>query len=82
MPWESDPAIQSLRLTYTAALAAYQHRARAITVAVIEGLDPSAAVVAAETKARRKLDEARQKLSAVSKAMTGRADLEPPSPPT
>ena len=83
MPWESGPATQSLRLTYNAALTAHQDCARAVRLAVIEGLDPSHAVVEAETKARRQLDEARHKLlGGMSKAMTGGVKSEPPSPPT
>jgi hypothetical protein len=70
MPWNSDPAIQALRLTYNAAVDAHSGCARAVTDAVLRGEEPSAALLEVEAKAKATLSEARKKLhAAMARAM-------------
>ena len=78
MPWNDDRSIQSLRLTYNAAVTAHRACARALTEATLRGDVPAAPLVEAEQKAKARLEEARTKLhQAMSKAISG-GDAEPP----
>ena len=78
MPWNNDPATQSLRLAYNAAVAAYADRSRALTEVFMQGKRPSAELVEAEAQARAQLDAARKKLhGAMALAITG-PDNQPP----
>ena len=75
MPWNKDAAIQSLRLTYNAAVSAYLTRSRAVMEATLRGDVPTPPLVEAEQKAKLRLEEVRAKLhgamvSAVSGADT------------
>jgi hypothetical protein len=71
MPWNDDPTMQALRLTYNAAVAAHADRARAITDATLCGETPSPAAIEAEAKARLQLAAAREKLhAAMARAMS------------
>jgi hypothetical protein len=79
MPWNDDRSIQSLRLTYNAAVTAHRSCARAVNEATLRGDVPAAALVEAERKARARLEEARAKLhQAMSKAISG-GDAGPPA---
>ena len=68
----NDATLQSLRLTYNAALAAHQGCMRALTEASMAGTSPSAASVESEARARHELDRARGRLlAAMTEAITG-----------
>jgi hypothetical protein len=64
MPWNDDPAVQALRMTYNAAVSAHSGCAKALTDAALRGEAPSLQMVEAEAKARARLDEARDRLHA------------------
>jgi hypothetical protein len=70
MPWNTDPAMQALRLTYNAAVAAHGECLRALTEATMRGAEASYELIDAEAKAKAYLAEARAKLhSAMALAM-------------
>jgi hypothetical protein len=72
MPWQIDPAMQTLRLTYNAAVAAYADASRALAEALMRGDSPTAHVIETERKAKLRLDEARRKLhQAMKSGITG-----------
>jgi hypothetical protein len=86
MPWANDPAIQSLRLKYNAAVAAHKDCSRALMEASMRGDLPTASLVDAETKARTTMNDVRaQLLAAMTQAITGGLDpgalLLPPEGP-
>jgi lysozyme family protein len=64
MPWNSDPAMQSLRLAYNAAVAAHAGCARALTDAALRGEQPTPAMVEAAANAKARLTATREKLHA------------------
>jgi hypothetical protein len=75
MPWNKDAVIQSLRLTYNAAVSAHLACSRALTEATSRGDIPTLPLVEAEQKAKVRLEEVRAKLhramvSAISGADT------------
>ena len=77
MPWSHDPWVQTLRLTYNAAVGAHAACARAITDATIRGEIPSAQLLESENTARLRLDEARAKLHAAMATALAGANAEP-----
>ena len=82
MPWENNPAINSLRARFNVAVAAHQASAQALRDAS-QGAAPSPDLVEAEAKARLRLEEARGKLlAAITSAITGVDAPEPPSSQT
>jgi hypothetical protein len=79
MPWNSNPAMQTLRLRYNAAVAAHADRLRALTDASLRGEEPSPAMVEAVAKTKARLTEARDRLhTAMAQAMArgGATDAE------
>jgi hypothetical protein len=81
MPWNNDPAMQALRLTYNAAVDAHATCSRALTECVIRGEQPSASLVEAEARAKARLSEARTRLhDAMAQAMSGDAGPKSPEP--
>ena len=62
MPWNDAPTIQTLRMTYNAAVAAHASCTRALTRVALSGEQVQPGMVAAEMKAKARLVEARQKL--------------------
>jgi hypothetical protein len=75
MPWSKDAVIQSLRLTYNAAVSAHFACSRALAEATLRGDVPTAPLVEAEQKAKARLEEVRANLhramvSAISGANT------------
>jgi hypothetical protein len=72
VPWTDDPAIQSLRLTYNAAVSAHADCSRALTEATLRGDLPSQAEIDAEAKARARMNNARAQLHvAMTRAIAG-----------
>jgi tellurite resistance protein len=83
MPWNSNPAMQALRLTYNAAVAAHASCSRALTEATLRGGQASPELIEAEAKAKARLAEAREMLHtamAVAMAQGGTTDSELPNP--
>ena len=77
MPWNDDQSMQSLRLTYNAALTAHRACARAVTEATLRGDIPTAALVDAERTSKARLERARTNLHrAMTNAISG-GDSEP-----
>jgi hypothetical protein len=77
MSWNSDPAMQALRLRYNAAVAAHADCSRRLMEIGLAGEQPSAALVEAVEKARDALEDARKKLhAAMADAISSPADLE------
>jgi hypothetical protein len=67
-----EAKLQALRLTYNAALAAHQGCLRALTEATMAGTAAPAALVESESRARRELERARDRLlAAMTEAITG-----------
>ena len=62
MPWDDDPAMHALRMTYNAAVTAHAGWSRALTEAMMRGEHPSEALIESEAKARANLNNARKKL--------------------
>jgi hypothetical protein len=62
MPWSKDPDVQTLRSKYNVAVSAHAECSRALIEATMSGAAPLPALVAAERKARLRMEEARQKL--------------------
>ena len=60
----SDAALQALRMKYKAVYSAHQACVRALSEAEMSGSTATADLVAEETRARAKLDEARAELLA------------------
>ena len=81
MPWNDDPSIRALRLSYNAALSAHTDRSRALSEATLRGELPSASLVQAEAVARTRLNDARAKLHAAMARAMGCCP-EPPVPPS
>ncbi len=80
MPWSNDPAVQSLRLTYNAAITAHATRSRALTDAALRGEQATPEMIEAEAKAKARLTEAREKLhAAMARAMTAGGTVKPPN---
>jgi hypothetical protein len=78
MPWSDDPAIQSLRLTYNAAVSAHADCSRALREAVLRGDVPLQAAVEAEAKARARMDDARAQLHAAMRNAIEGTHAKPP----
>jgi hypothetical protein len=73
MPWNDDPAMHALRLTYNAAVTAHAGCSRALTDVALRGEPAPAHMIEAEAKARVRLAEARERLhSAMTLAMVAR----------
>jgi hypothetical protein len=79
MPWNDDRSIQSLRLTYNAAVTAHRACARALAEATLRGDVPSAPLLEAEQKAKARLEEARAKLHQAMSNAIGGGDVGPPT---
>jgi hypothetical protein len=62
MPRTDDPAMQSLRLTYNAAVSAHADCSRVLTDAALRGELPSQAEIDAGAKARDTMNDARAHL--------------------
>jgi uncharacterized protein (DUF58 family) len=76
----TDSTLQALRLRYNAALAAHQGCLRALREAGMAGTPVSAALRDNETRARRELEQARERLlAAMTEAITGQP-AEAPAP--
>jgi hypothetical protein len=64
MPWNDDPVIRALRLTYNAAVSAHADCSRALTDTALRGERAPQEMVEAEARARVRLADAREKLHA------------------
>jgi hypothetical protein len=72
VPWNDDPEIQKLRLTYNAAVSAHVHCSRALAETSLRGDLPSQAAIEAEAKARVRMHDARAQLHiAMARAIEG-----------
>ena len=76
MPWNKDAAIQTLRLTYNAAVSAHAACSRALAEATLRGDVPTPTLVEAERNAKQRLEEARRKLHQAMAAAIGGTDTE------
>ena len=81
MPWKHDPNMQSLRLTYNAAVTAHAEHARALTEALIRSETAPAELIEAEAQARHQKEMARRQLHAAMARNLG-PPTEPPGPPS
>lgn len=73
MPWNDASNMQSLRMTYNAAVSAHASCTRALTQVALSGQQPPPDMVAAEARAKTRLVEAREKLhTAMALAMVGK----------
>jgi len=81
MPWNSDPTMQALRLTYNAAVAAHAACARALSEAVLRGDQPTPDLVKAEARAKARLSEARERLHTAMAAAMGAGGTATPTFP-
>ena len=77
MPWSHDPTVQTLRLTYNAAVGAHAACARAITDATMRGEIPSQQLLESENKARLRFNSARKAAHRDSRALLA-AESRPP----
>jgi dihydroxyacid dehydratase/phosphogluconate dehydratase len=83
MPWNSNPTMQALRLTYNAAVAAHAACSRALMEATLCGGQASPELIEAEAKAKALLAETRARLHnamALAMAQGGTTDSELPNP--
>ena len=72
MPWNNDAAIQSLRLTYNAAVSAHAACSRALAEATLRGDVSTPTLEEAARKAKLRLEEARTNLhQAMARAING-----------